>query len=101
MQTTWLMADLEAEMGGESISVYLHRKMAAGWTLSAIQDDLVTRTGISVSLTTLSVWTRRMSYSRRQAADMAWQHRLIPQADMRSREKTVRLASIHAIHRSG
>lgn len=96
MRSTRLIEDLEAELGGISVPVYLHIKMAAGWTLSSIQDDLVDRTGIPVSLTTLSVWTNRMGYAKRVAATVAWDHRLIGQVVLGERyQEPSRAARLH------
>lgn len=87
MRSTWLTELVEEELNGQSISVYLHMKMDANWTLREIQVDLEKRTGILVALATLSSWTRRLGYSTRQAAETARAHRLIPQVALEERWK--------------
>jgi len=85
MRSTWLIEDLEAHLAGESIAVYLWRKMAVQWTLGQIQSDLESRTGIRVSLATLSNWTRRMGYNQSHAASIAWKSRMVQQVVLEER----------------
>jgi arginine repressor len=92
LRSTWLTELIEAELNGISLSVYLHTKMAAGWTQAEIRDDLEQRTGIAISQATVSRWTNNMGYAKRQAASKAWTARLISQAPMEERASPRRRA---------
>lgn len=85
MKKTLLMEVIEADLG-IPIEVYLYRMMKGGWKLDSIADDIFRRTGITVSNGTLSVWTRGMGYSIRQAAEDAWNHGIISQANVQRRQ---------------
>ena len=91
MRQTPKMMDMEAEMR-ISMSVYLHMKAAAEWTLDEMRADLESRTGIPISLTTLSNWTRGMGYAKAQAAQQAWSHGLIREAALEARAESGRRA---------